>query len=340
MNRKSIVKALLSGTLFVAMAAGMAAAEVRQMSLGHTGQDMNIFSKAAKMFGELVEKESAGSMKVNVIGAGALGNNREGIEQVQMGVTDFWVISTGLLAPFSKAVAIYDLPYLFKSAEAGIAFFNSDLALEVAKPLEEKGIKAVGYMTQGWRHIHSNKPIRTPEDLKGLKIRTMSTPIHMELFKAMNANAIPMDFSEVFTALQQGVIDGGENPFENIKAQGFYKVQKYITMDGHVLDPMVLVVSKKTWDSLKDDQKAIVMKAAKAACAWDQENVLAANRKVMEEFKAAGTPEIIELTAGQRAAFRTAAQKVYDDHIKEIGEEMFKKVMDFQKDFKEVPPQN
>jgi tripartite ATP-independent transporter DctP family solute receptor len=333
---------LITGLLLALFVAGshMAVAEAKTLSLGHTGQEVNIFSQASVKFAEYVNEYSDGKIEVKVMGAGALGDNREGIEQLQLGVTDFWVISTGLLAPFTNAVALYDLPYLFKSAEAGIAFFNSDIAMEIIQPLENKGIKGLGYMTQGWRHIHSNKPVRSPEDLAGMKIRTMSTPIHIELFKALGANAIPMAFSEVFTSLQQGIIDGGENPFENIKAQGFDKVQKCITMDGHVLDPMVLVISLNTWNSLSDREKEVIQNAATEACKWDQEHVLAANRASMEEFKAAGSPEIIELTAEERRAFREASQPIYDAYLPEIGEDLYKKVVDFQKDFEEVPPQN
>ena len=114
------------------------------------------FVQTAQKFAEFLNEKSQGALTVNVMGAAALGNNREGIEQLQQGVTDFWIISTGLLAPFTTAVTIYDLPYLFKSEKAGMDFFNSPAAQEITKPIEEKGLKALGYFSMGWRHIHSN----------------------------------------------------------------------------------------------------------------------------------------------------------------------------------------
>lgn len=312
----------------------------KELTLGHTGQPMVTFSKVADLFGELVGKYSDGKMTVSVMGASALGNNREGIEQVQSGVTDFWIISTGLLAPFSKAVSVYDLPYIFKSEEAALGFIRSPGAFEIVAPLEEKGIKALGYILMGWRHIHSNIPVRKPEDVKGIKIRTEPAPIRMAIFTSMGGNAIPMDFGEVFVSLQQGIIDAGENSMENIKSQGFNEVQKYITMDGHILDPMLLVISKATWDKLSDEERAVIQKAANEACVWGQDNVLESNKKVYEGFKAAGAPEIIELSPEERAAFREATKAVYDKYMSEVGEENYKKIQEFQKDMPEGAPRS
>lgn len=334
---KRVRFALLAVLLVAVMAGG---AFSKELVLGHTGQPMVTFSKVAELFSSLVAKYSDGKLTVSVMGASALGNNREGIEQIQNGATDFWLISTGLLAPFSKAVSVYDLPYLFKSEEAALGFIRSPAAFEIVQPLEEKGIKALGYLLMGWRHIHSNIAVRKPADVKGIKIRTEPAPIRMAIFTSIGGNAIPMDFGEVFVSLQQGVIDAGENTMENIKSQGFNEVQKYITMDGHILDPMLLVISNVTWKKLSDEEKAVVNKAAAEACVWGQENALANNRKVYEAFKAAGAPEIIELTPAERAAFRDATKPVYDKFLYEVGEDNYKKVQDFQKSMPEGSPQS
>lgn len=316
------------------------AACARELVLGHTGQPSVTFAQAAQKFAEFLNEESQGALTVNVMGAAALGNNREGIEQLQQGVTDFWIISTGLLAPFTTAVTIYDLPYLFKSEKAGMDFFNSPAAQEITKPIEEKGLKALGYFSMGWRHIHSNIAVHKPEDLKGVKIRTEPAPTRMAIFSSMGANPIPMDFGEVFTSLQQGVIDAGENPLENIQSQAFHTVQKYITLDGHILDPMLIVISFNTWNSLSDEEKAQVQKAAEKACKWDQENVGANNAKILEEFKKGTSPKIIELTAEERAAFREATQPVYDNYFKEYGKDLYDKVMTFQETYEAEAPRN
>ena len=314
------------------------AAFAREFVLGHTGQPSVTFAKAAEKLAELLEEQSGGSMKMQVMASAALGNNREGIEQIQQGVTDFWLISTGLLAPFTKATTVFDVPYLFKSERAALDFAESELAIEVVKPLEEKGIKPLGYFFQGWRHTHSNIAVRTPEDLKGIKIRTEPAPIRLAIFKALGANPIPMDFGEVFTSLQQGVIDAGENTFENIHSQGFHTVQKYITTDGHIMDPMIVVMSKKVWDGLSSEEQEVLKKAVDEACKWEREVVFGNNKKIMEEFKAAGTPEVIELTAEQRAAFREASKSVLQEFEKDIDMEIYEKIMKFQESYPEEAP--
>lgn len=310
----------------------------KEFVLGHTGAPSVTFAQAGEKLAEMLDEYSGGKMKLQVIGAAGLGNNREGIEQIQQGVTDFWLISTGLLAPFTKAVTVFDVPYLFKSEKAALDFVNSDLAMEVVKPLEEKGIKPLGYFIMGWRHIHSNIAVRSPEDLKGIKIRTEPAPIRMAIFKSMGANAIPMDFGEVFTSLQQGVIDAGENTFENIKSQGFHTVQKYITTDGHILDPMIVVMSKKSWEKLTDEEKATLQKAVDEVCKWEQDNVLANNKAILEEFKAAGKPEVIELTAEQRKTFREASKSVLTEFKNDIDMAVYEKIMKFQESYEEEAP--
>ena len=329
----------LTLTLFALVLSADSAA-AREFSMGHTGQPSVTFAQAAEKFAEFMNTHSDGKLTVKVLGASALGNNREGIEQLQQGVTDFWIISTGLLAPFTKAVTLYDLPYLFKSEKAGIDFFNGPLAQEITQPLEGKGLKSLGYFSMGWRHIHSNIAVRKPDDLKGVKIRTEPAPIRMSIFKTMGANPIPMDFGEVFTSLQQGVIDAGENSLENIQSQAFHTVQKYVTMDGHILDPMLLVISKRTWDGLSDEEKETVQKAATEACIWDQENIAANSKKILDTFMAEPSPEVIILTAEERAAFREACQPVYDAYFKEYGSELYDKLAAFQEPYEAEAPQN
>ena len=331
-------RAVFAFTAIAVMAASSACA--RELVLGHTGQPSVTFSGVGIQFAEKLEEVSGGKLTVTVMGASALGSNREGIEQVQQGVTDFWIISTGLLAPFSNSVSIFDLPYLFKSEKAALAFMHSDVAKEITDPLQEKGIRSLGIFPFGWRHTHSNIELRKPEQLKGVKIRTEPAPIRMAIFNAMGASAIPMDFGEVFTSLQQGVIDAGEQPLENIKANAYDTIQKYITLDGHILDPMLLVMSKITWDGMSDEEKAWVTEAAEYAVKWGQDNVFGNGKKLLEEYKTNGKNVIIELTPEERDAFRKACQSVYDEFLDKVGRETYEKIMKLQEDFPAETPQS
>jgi len=317
--------------------------KVVKLKIGHVCQESTVLHQACLVFAKNLEKYSNGTIKAEIFPNSSLGSNREGVEQLQMGITDGWVISNGAIAPFTKSLQVYDLPYLWKSKEAGLAFFNSEFGIDLLKPLEKVGLKGLGYYTQGWRHLtyNSDKPIRKPEDLKGLKIRTMNSPIHIDTWKVLGASPGPMAFSEVFSSLQQGVIDGEENPLENIKFMGFNQVQKYITLDGHVLDPVEFILSKKTWDSFTIEQQEVVQKAVTDSCLWDQKYVFEACKKIREDIeKNDNSTEIIILSKEQRKAFREAAQPVYDKYRDQIGADLIKKVEDFQSNFEEVVPQS
>lgn len=169
----------------------------------------------------------------------------------------------------------------------------------------------LSYMTQGWRNLTCKKEVTAPEDMKGIKIRTMDSQYHMQHFNAFGASATPMAMSEVYTALQQGTIDAQENPYTNIVNSRFYEVQDYVVETQHIYDADPLMVSTITWGKLSDDQKSILEEAAKEATAWEREEVLKDVDKDKQTILDSGT-KIIELTDDQRAAFREAAQEVYD----------------------------
>jgi len=303
-----------------------AASFAREFVMGQKGQPLVTFAQAGEKFAELLDKHSGGKMKVQVMGAAALGNNREGIEQIQQGVTDFWLISTGLLAPFTKAVTVYDIPYLFKSEKAALDFVNSDLAMEVVKPLEEKGIKPLGYFIMGWRHTHSNIAIRTPEDLKGVKIRTEPAPIRMAIFKAMGANPIPMDFGEVFTSLQQGIIDGQENPYDLIKSASFFEVQKFVNMTEHVRGWIYLVIGEDRFQSMPKDIQAAVLEAGKVAQAYERQLFRAEQDQLVQDLKDKGMT-FVEV---DKAAFMKVAEPAVLKFLSPELQEMYKKIVAIQ----------
>lgn len=281
------------------------------LRLGHVVADGNSLDKGLDKFAELVEEKSEGSLTIEVYPNSELGDNTAMAEQLQMGTLDMMAPSTAALSGFTSAMSVFDVPYLFKNEAAAEEILDGEIGQDVASALEESGFHVLSYMTQGWRNLTCKKEVTAPEDMKGIKIRTMDSQYHMQHFNAFGASATPMAMSEVYTALQQGTIDAQENPYTNIVNSRFYEVQDYVVETQHIYDADPLMVSTITWGKLSDDQKSILEEAAKEATVWEREEVLKDVDKDKQSILDSGT-KIIELTEDQRAAFREAAQEVYD----------------------------
>jgi tripartite ATP-independent transporter DctP family solute receptor len=215
---------------------------------------------AFMQFKKLVEERSKGQLSVDVHPSAMLGSQREGLEQSQVGGVEIALSSGGIAASFVPEMGLLDVPFLFTTFdEARTSVDSPGMTKLLSEKFAAKGMKFLGFYENGFRNITNNKrPIWSIEDLKGLKIRTMEAPMHMLNFKALGASPTPMAFSEVYTSLQQGVIDGQENPFIIINLEHLYEVQKYLSITNHVYDAMVVVASKKWFDSLPPNLQKIV----------------------------------------------------------------------------------
>lgn len=301
-------------------AAGEKAADAVTLRLGHVVADESSLDKGLDQFAELVKEKSGGSVVVEVYPNSALGDNTSMAEQLQLGSLDMMAPSVAALSGFTKSTAVFDLPYLFKNEGAAEEVLDGDIGKEIGESLEPSGFHVLSWMTQSWRHVTCNKEVHKPTDMAGMKIRTMDSEYHMAHFNALGASAIPMAFSELYTALQQGTIDAQENPYTNIVNSRFYEVQDYVIETAHIYDACPLIIATSTWDKLTEEQKNAVEAAAKEATTWERAQVMAddeANRKVVEE---SGTT-IVQITEEERKAFREASQSVYDTFEKAQGQE-------------------
>lgn len=288
--------------------------------------------KSLEYFKELVEKNSDGRIKVNLYHSSQLGDDREMMEALQMGIQEMTCPSTAPIAPFVNGFKVFDLPFLFPSNEAADYVLDGPVGQGLLKQLEDIGIIGLAYWENGYRQLtNSVRPVRTPADVKGLKIRTMENPIHLAAWKAMGANPTPMAFGELFSAMQQGVVDGQENPWGTIYLQNFFEVQNYATDTGHVYSPFVLMISKKFWDKLPADLQTVIKDAAELS--KDHNRKL--NRKMNAEYleKLKEKMNVTILTPEERAAFQEAVQPVYDQFAGEIGVELINKVQEAVKEF-------
>ena len=305
------------------MAAGAAsAAPEYTIKVGYIGSETHPTMQAMKTFAKDVEAGSKGKIKVELYPNAQLGGDRELCEGVQMGTIQMARPSTSALAGFDKRIQVLDLPYLFTTRKAAFDAVDGELGQKLNSYLEKKGFVVLGYQENGFRHVtNSKRPIKSPADLKGLKIRTMENPMHIAFFKELGANPTPMSWGELYTALQQGTVDAQENPYAMIDDGKFYEVQKYVSETGHVFSYEILIANKKFMDKLpKELNKLVADEAHKAIMAQR-----ASMEKEEEAFKAKVTKAGLKanpLTPEEKKPFVEATKKVYGQFEKDLGKEI------------------
>ncbi len=219
---------------------------------------------AIDTFAREVEKRTAGRYKVQTFYNGALGGERESIEAVQLGTQELAFSSSGPVPNFVPEAKILDVPFLFRDKAHARAVLDGPIGQELLNKFDAKGFKALAWAENGFRHMtNSKREVKGPEDLKGLKMRTMENPVHIAAYKGFGIITTPMAFPEVFTALQQGTVDGQENPLSVIISAKFDQVQKHISLTGHVYSPCIFVMNKATFDKLSAADKQAFVDAAK-----------------------------------------------------------------------------
>ena len=291
------------------------------IKVGHTLQENTPAHTGWLKFKEEVEKNSNGQIAVEIYPNSELGSERVMFEQCQMGTLEIAYGTTSVLANFDQTFSVLDMPFLFSNEAAARKAVNGELCEKVAEGLADINLVKVCYMENGIRHVtNSQKAINTPDDLKGLKIRTMENSIHMSTFSHLGASPTPMAFTELFTALQQKTVDGEENPIFLIQTSRFDEVQKYLSLTGHFYTSGIATMNKDFYDSLPDDLKTVVLEAAAVArdaeyAACDEQNATA-----LEALKK--TMEVNEISPENHQLFVEAAAPVYDEVRALLGDEI------------------
>ena len=264
-SKKYIITVLLSLVLSVFFAHFVFAASQYTIKVGTIVSETHPdYITLRDVFKKEIEANSKGAIKVELYPNGQLGGDREMIESLQLGTLTMTLPASSALAGFEKKFQVLDLPYLFKSKAVAFKALDGELGKTLDELLPKHGIVNLGYFENGFRHVTNNrKPIHVPADMKGLKIRTMENPMHIAFFKGLGANPTPMNYGEVYTALQQGTIDAQETPIALVFDAKFFEVQKCYSLMGHVFSATMLVENKPFMDKLPNDLHAIVMKAAK-----------------------------------------------------------------------------
>lgn len=272
---------------------------------------------------------SDGRIELDVYPNGVLyGDEREAIEAVQMGNVDMTISTSATLASFSPEFMVFDLPFLFENVDQAYSALDGEFGSEVLETLKDINLVGLGFQENGFRHFVNNKhPITTPEDLDGLKMRILASPVYQDTFDLLGANATPLAFGELYSALQQGTFDGMENPIGLIKDSNFYEVQDYITLSGQVYAPVVTVMNKDSYENMPEDLQQILMD-------WmldvnDRQREINQNEEaeVLEMLKE--HMEVTELSSEQIKAFKEAVQPIYDKYAEEIGADLVEKATSF-----------
>jgi TRAP-type transport system periplasmic protein len=272
-------------------------------------------------FAELVKDKSGGKITVRAFPGGSLGPDLQVVSAMQGGTIDLNVMNASLLAGNVKEMAVLDFPYLFNSSEEADAVIDGPIGKKLIDKLPAKGLVGLAYWDLGFREMHTrNKPVAKADDLRGLKMRVIPTPIYVDFMNATGANAVPMPFTETYTALEQGSIDGMTNPLLNIPDGKYNEVSKHLTLTNHMYTPQIVIVSKKTWDKLSEDERKILQQAAAETAAYQRKVAREEAAKVLERLKKAGMT-IHELPPEEIAKLRETAKPVIEKYRKDIGAE-------------------
>ena len=311
--------------LSVILSAGLAftASAETVIKVGHGAAESFHMHRALLHFEELVEAGSNGEIDVQIFPSSQMGPDREMIEGVQTGVLEMAIPPSSFFAGWDPAFAVIELPYMYASKDIAFDVLEGEAGDSMIARVENQGLVGLGWLELGVRNVTNNvRPIATPADLDGVKLRTMQVPAHVATFQALGANPTPMNFGEVYSALQQGVIDGQENPLAINTSQRFFEVQKYLSTTGHVFAVYMPVISQPFFASLSAEHQQLVRNSMAAARVHQAELVSAEDSSQLEEIRAAGV-EVLELTAEQRQAFADATESVRLQYRDEVGAEAY-----------------
>ncbi len=320
---------LRAATSFVAVAV-LAALPVTSASAQETlklslaiGQNSH-YGVAVDVFAKEVEKRTNGRYKVQNFYSGALGAERESIEGVQLGTIDLTMTSSGPIPNFVPETAILDIPFLFKDYPHARRTLDGPIGAEFLTKFPAKGIKALAWGENGFRHMTNNKrAVNAPDDLKGLKMRTMENPVHMQAYKAFGIIPTPMAFTEVFTALQQGTVDGQENPLSVISAAKFDQVQKHMTLTGHVYSPALILMNNAKFEKLSAADKTAFLESAKEAVKANRARIDEDERKAVADLRSKGMT-IVEVV--DKSKFQASLGPTFIEFGKKFGETNIDKI--------------
>lgn len=301
-----------------------AAADAVLLKAAHSVAPTHPYHLGLERYAELVEERTGGKVKIDIFHSAQLGNERDCIEGLQMGTLDIAVSATGPVSGFVPQFMVVDLPYLFSDYEHADRVLDGEVGQELLASLSDVNVVGAAFWENGFRQItNSKRPINSVEDVKGLKLRTMENEVHMESFRVLGADPTPMAWSEVFTALQQGVIDGQENPIPIIYTSKLDEVQNYLAISRHFYSPSPLLISPITLTQFDEATQKMLIDIAKEVAPYQRGLI----RQQEEEQISLLEQQGMEITYPDQEAFRNACQPVYEKYGEQLGKDLIDKIL-------------
>ena len=321
------IRALLVGLFAVGLSAAAVAAEPIVIKFSHVVANDTPKGKAAEKFKELADKYTKGAVKVEVYANSTLYKDKEEMEALQLGAVQMLAPSLAKFGPLGvREFEAFDLPYIFDGRDALHKVTKGPVGQKLFTKLEPRGIKGLAFWDNGFKHFSLNAPIRTPDDLKGKKMRIQSSKVLEEQMRALGALPQVMAFSEVYQALQTGVVDGTENPHSNLYTQKMHEVQKHMTLTEHGYLGYAVITNKKFWDGLPADVRGQLEQAMKEATDYANKIAKEENDKALEAVRASGKTQIHTPSDAEKAAFKKALVPVHKKMESRIGAETIKSI--------------
>ncbi|OUL99042.1 TRAP transporter substrate-binding protein [Variovorax sp. JS1663] len=303
-------------------------AQTTTLKIGYATTKESHYGVGSTVFCDEIEKGTQGRYKCQHFPNSALGGEREQIEAVQLGTQDLVNTSTGPVGNFVPEVKIVDIPFLFRDYDHARKVMDGPIGQDILAKFPSKGIIALAWTENGFRHMtNSKRDIVKPSDAAGLKMRTMENKVHMDGYRTFGILPTPMAFPELFGALQQGTVDGQENPIPVILSSKFAQVQKHLSLTGHVYSPALLLMSPRVWNKLSDADKKVFVEAARKGGAAQRKKVNDDENNGIAQLEKDGM-KVIRTVDG--AAFREALKPAYANYAKEFGADNIKKITDVQ----------
>ena len=321
---KSIVLALaMTGAASAAQAADY---KPRIIRFGYGLAEDSNQGRAVKFFADDLAKRTGGKLKARPFGNASLGSDTQMQNALIGGAQEMMVGSTATLVGIVKDFGVYDLPFLFNNEKEADAVLDGPFGQKLAAKLQDKGLVGLVYWENGFRNLTNTKrPVAKMEDMQGIKLRVMQNPVYIDMFNSFGANAVPLPFSELFTALETKTVDGQENPVNTIQSSKFYEVQKYLSITKHVYSPWIVLASKKWWDGLSADEKKAINEAAVASRDFERKDSREASVKAIDFLKEKGM-QVSVVSDTELARMREKAKPAFDKFAAEGGADVIKEL--------------
>jgi tripartite ATP-independent transporter DctP family solute receptor len=322
--KRVFIKTVIAAVAMAAM--GIASAQVKTIKFANQNSAGHPIVQGMEKFKEIVEKNSGGKLKVNIFPGGTLGSDQANVSAIQGGSLEMASMNSGIFASQVKEFGVFDFPFMFATTKEADAVVDGAFGKKMHAKLEEKGLIGLAYYELGFRHITNGKrAINKVSDLEGLKLRVIPNPINVDWVKGLGANPTPLPFPELYAALEQGAVDGQENPIPTINSAKLYEVQKHMVLTAHQYNPQSVVISKKFWDTLSAAEKKVVADAATESAKFQRDTARNLEASLLANLKKNGM-QVTQLPESEMAILRDKMRPVTAKHGVTVGQDLVKEL--------------